>query len=69
MQTIDEKILEIFVDKTIEFSGTQIGNDLDGFITISIELKDKQVFTIRLIDLCNLAQKSGLSLKELLCKI
>ncbi|MBQ4542391.1 MAG: hypothetical protein IJA23_06085 [Clostridia bacterium] len=64
MRTVDGNVLAICVDKNNKLSSaylrTQIGTSQDGFITVSIELKDKSVLTIRLGEICNLVQKSGL---------
>ena len=64
METKESKILTICVDKNNNISSTylrtQIGTSPDGFKTLSIELKDKSIITMRLGEICNLVKSAGL---------
>lgn len=64
MEVKEQKILTIYVDKNNKISSaylrTQIGTSPEGFKTLSIELKDKSIITMRLGEICNLVKSSGL---------
>ena len=64
METKESKILTICVDKNNNISSaylrTQVGTSPDGFKTLSIELKDKSIITMRLGEICNLVKSAGL---------
>ena len=64
MEVKEQKILTICVDKnnkmSIAYLRTQIGTSPEGFKTLSIELKDKSIITVRLGEICNLVKSSGL---------
>lgn len=63
MKIVEDKIYCFFVDKNNHLSivplRSQIGKSEDNFVTLSIELKDKTIMTMRLGEIMKLANKAG----------